>query len=610
MEANNNGSRRNQFQNLLKPVQKSKSSTFSSEYLRSFSHPPLNAANSGDDSSLNDAVAKFEKVFNEQQSFNRYSKKGNFRSEIKASSDFDQIPLDSPPASPSPSCASSIGSNINRTSLAQIRDQMALSLQKMKELEQQVKHVPLMKQKIIVLREERKKLIDKINNDLTSGELNPLELQGMGRVKELERSGLITPPLMRRKHLLKSSLDSDSDGEAYEKAIEKKFTSPCNLISSKNIGLQSLNEINFEVGTQTSFDFQQQNFPSIAFTNSVATNTTNKKTATVYVNTDEQLKTSTNLAFNILEPTVINPDKFELNTPKRSIGTITTNNVPSLPLKNISINTDMLMTDRLFSRPDLKSFGTDAMKPETNRADFICQFISPSRAFSTQTEDGKTADFGMTFRSIDSEENTKIHDKILVDKHVQVTSKCSVCELKQTETIGVGDFSVNVSDQAINTEMFLPVSRASSSQSIKLCDKCNDSFSSSPKEFIKDKTLSPTISKIPRFSHPISPTENRTITQDRIIIEESPDEILVYRNPASIDDDDNEPKSTLIKPTRQLKISISKIKEENEEAENDEVTQVISDSDSGDESDESCEEASYDVESRSITHTTRTRLVR
>src|SRR5437899_1621574 len=100
----------------------------------------------------------------------------------------------------------------------------------------------MLKQKIIILKEEKRKLLDKLTNRSIKDNFNPIEVHGMGRVKKLEESGLITPPLMRRKFLMKSLSDSELE-ERLENIMNNssEFRSE-HLISTKNIDLKSIND--------------------------------------------------------------------------------------------------------------------------------------------------------------------------------------------------------------------------------------------------------------------------------------------------------------------------------------------------------------------------------
>jgi len=255
---------------------------------------PLMAENS-----LGEVVEKFEEAWLESR---------NRLSINSINDDMDRQLIESPPASPAPSSCTS--SNISRVVLSQIRDQMALSLTRVKELEDQVKHIPNLRQKVIVLREEKRKLIKKLEGDCDDSSIID-DPQNMSRVRELEKSGLITPPMMRRKLLLKS--ESDASEDEFGDIWMRTSPPPSKLISSKNIRLEELND---KIDA-----FNQTSRKSLNLV-SVSTNTDMvSKRSSVDCSTNTESKHSND--FHILESVTIEPVLLPVVTKRvstRSIG--------------------------------------------------------------------------------------------------------------------------------------------------------------------------------------------------------------------------------------------------------------------------------------------------
>ncbi|CAK9250217.1 unnamed protein product [Sphagnum jensenii] len=357
------------------------------------------------DNTLGDVVDKFEEAWLES------------RNRLSLNSDVERHAMESPPASPAPSSCTS--SNISRVVLSQIRDQMALSLTRVKELEDMVKHIPNMRQQIIVLREEKKKLIRKLEGESDNNSSIIDDPQAMSRVRELEKSDLITPPMMRRKLLLKT--ESDNEEDEFGDIWMRTSPPPAKLISSKNIRLEELTE-KMDASNQTSRESLKSLFRPIRKWFSKAT------AVDCSTNTESKHSNDRHFTFDVLHSISIEPESSPIPTkqvPTRSIG-ISTSLAPRLPRKSVAIGTDLKASDT-------------------------------------------------------------------------------------TETIGVGDNNVYgtiFADKGIDTDKerpnsldllsLSPVSRASSAQSIRLCDKCNDAITSVAKEFIvgpNKKTVSPTIQR-------------------------------------------------------------------------------------------------------------------
>lgn len=579
------------------------------------------------DYSLGDAVDQFEEAWNESnESHRRLSNVSDCESLNKPMVMIETEKPSSPPASPAPSSCTS--SNISRVVLSQIRDQMALSLSRVKELEDQVKHIPNLRQKVIVLREEKRKLIQKLEGGDEVDHMNAIsDPQSMARLRELEKIGLITPPMMRRKLLMKS--ESDTEEDEFGDLWVRPSPPPSKMISSKNIRLEELNNKN-----ESLTESPRKSLELV----SVATNTETVQKAPVVncsTNTDQKQTNEHKLSFDILDSISINPEPVApivtAQVAKRSIG-ISTSLAPSLPRKSVAIETELKACDTISlseleaKRPALVSWGTDPMRVDYNHAQ--CQTSTKSTDVSTKTEAPtlksvgvfcSTKDFGLKVNWSQTDR------KVLTNKIVQCSQGCPKCELKQTETVGVGDdniYGIVSKDKSVTTESVRPtslegllsvspVSRASSAQSIRLCDKCNDTINSVAKDFVigpisaYEKISSPTIqSRIPRPIHSTGSLERRTI--DDKIIEETANEILVYKNPSlSVGSSPIKPNAPL--KIKDLNLNSSQYKSNELSPKTSEAIKVIEDvfkisesDESEDEMSSSSDEGTYEVQTGAL----------
>ncbi|CAG2177166.1 unnamed protein product, partial [Oppiella nova] len=504
------------------------------------------------DYSLGDVVDEFEETWNESN--RRLSNSSDCEPIMKSSLMADSDRGVSPPSSPAPSSCTS--SNVSRVVLSQIRDQMAFSLTRVKELENQVKTIPNLKQRVIVLREEKRKLMKRLEGESDDCHLLN-DPQNKSRVRELEKSGLITPPMMRRKLLLKS--DSDTEDDEFDDIWVRCSPPPEKLVSSKNIRLEELSD-----RTESRNSTKRKSLEMVSQSTSTE-DMSRTETIDCSTNTDEKLTNKKHLSLDVLSSISITPEMSPVvplatTAPaapvlKRSIG-ISTSLAPSLPRKSIAIETDLKAIDTISiqeleaKRPALVSWGTDPIRvvythSQTQASPKCCDV-------STRTETPALRNAGVVCTSKDfglKVNWTQTESKHFHNKTVQCSQSCPKCELKQTETIGVGDNNVfgivTGIDKSVTTERerptnldglysTSPVSRASSAQSIRLCDKCNDAITSVAKDFVSaphEKISSPTIqSRIPRPIQSTGSLERRTINDK--IIEETGDEILVYKNPS------------------------------------------------------------------------------
>lgn len=529
------------------------------------------------DLSLNDAVAKFEETWS-KSSNKRSTRSNSCVSERSASQDT------SLPPSPAPSYASTQAA-LSKAVLSEIRDQMALSISRIKELEDQAKDIPKLKQKIIFLREERKKLLKRLEGE--RDEDNCFSEFPI-RLKKLEKSGFITPPMMRRKLILKSDSE-DSDEDFWLASSATNF--PGQLLPTENICLVSNEKI--EVAAQTD--------PCLK--TSVSTNTEKTKLMRT-ISTNTEIGDPKSLTFDNLKAIDIEP--VTKNT--RSVG-IATRMPPPLPKRSIYVETDLKASDTI-SLKDLQalkpakvSWGTDPLI--VNSCNVQCQATPETINVSTKTDLNISKKVLRHF-------STQTEEAKFFNKSSQITSSCSKCELRQTETVGVGDSDIrgkHLVDKAILTEIerpksleiinanlpHLPVSRTSSTQSIRLCDKCNETITSCAKEVVislNEKTPSPTLqSRIPRLS-PHNSDRSKQETTPQIIIEENENEMLVYRNPLALSAGSSPVHSRVppLPPPRRKEYSHKDVQKIDEIFKNAGISE-------SDESDISSDEGTYDISS-------------
>src|SRR5699024_10965684 len=114
------------------------------------------------ESMLTEAVSKFEEVLLESKN---YSKSNLYTSNANSMGVHE-----SPPPSPAPSSCPS--SSISKSVLTQIRNHLALSLTRVKELENQVAQIPFLKEQLAELEAQRSELLAKLSSAQQSGGLH------------------------------------------------------------------------------------------------------------------------------------------------------------------------------------------------------------------------------------------------------------------------------------------------------------------------------------------------------------------------------------------------------------------------------------------------------
>ncbi|XP_053211006.1 probable serine/threonine-protein kinase DDB_G0282963 [Panonychus citri] len=527
--------------------------------------------------------------------------------------------------------------NNNKTFLNHFRDQLQVSVQKMRDLEQQVKNIPVLKQQIALLQAERKRLLEKVNDEkqddtkklvqncdsinpiqrLTTEEIFKHEVDvnlplNSNRIEELEKNGIITPPLTRRKFLLfktNSNLPDDQSQVLLSKKNEKNSFklkmnhSPVNKLSlsSRDSTTQTdtnqlvldKQQIDSSVNKQQLSSSSPSSIKSKSFKHNLSVN--NKVTCVSIRPSTLTLTNSLSSSSSQQSATVeshlpgrltttpthnLTPIFDDLPSPKtfRSIG-ISVNIAPTLPrrslvslresdLKKVQSNdenkqqqdqyqqqvssltptalTTLPSLSALPNPPLLTSRGTNPMP--LDRSEAITQATPRTLHASVGTDHFHLHDVGINFdyrkdlHIRDFNRSNQTDSLRTQDAIVQVNGKCSNCELKQMETVGVGSGPIylpsesigitNASEVGVNTEIYNNhggvntrmvdsmissiSSMASSIQSIKLCDKCNETITSLAREVVinKDKQIpSPGIgSRIPRLSAslpPLPPTQQQ-----------------------------------------------------------------------------------------------------
>ncbi|KAG8200986.1 hypothetical protein JTE90_021450 [Oedothorax gibbosus] len=88
---------------------------------------------------------------------------------------------------------------VNKTILTNIREQMATSLERMKELEEQVKTIPVLEVKLYALAEEKKSLLNQLKEKNSNVEKTPENQHILeSQLKRLENEGIMSPTFTRK----------------------------------------------------------------------------------------------------------------------------------------------------------------------------------------------------------------------------------------------------------------------------------------------------------------------------------------------------------------------------------------------------------------------------
>lgn len=241
---------------------------------------------------------------------------------------------------------------------------------------------------------------------------------------------------------------------------------------------------------------------------------------------------SKELSYEAVEGVSINPTQDDRSsvTSVRSIG-ISTSFAPSFFRKTPS-------------KFLLESLTRSTSTQKVATSDFMCQAVPDRHSRGTETNCTLTPKIlsrhvGVSVRPDPGyNESTQTHNIVSYDEAVQVAEKCITCGVKQTETIAIGDSNVKTNDIAIgpDDDMFERFRRE------RQVEREIESIYEAKPAVVSDADLleplsslaseSPsTMSKIPRL-HP-QPCDQ---AGSRIVIEETCNEILVYRRPESLVD--------------------------------------------------------------------------
>lgn len=400
-----------------------------------------------DDSALNDVVEKFEEVLREQRRRAHSKHRRRVPDSLPVNARENVLQLDSPPASPASCLSSTITTPHTREDISQ--------LFKARELDEQLKVLPLLRQKLSVLREE--------------------QYSALGKARDVAGSF----------------------------RSETKSATPLSTNELRHVDCS-------------------RDVPRSSTAVSVATATYEQADASVATDSHIELTVSPTECISI--PSVAVP----VETVKtRSIG-ISTNFAPSLPRK---LEPGFLR--RYASEEAAKSFlsvGCDPIVFPANKQEAGVQAQPAQQDRKSSTDVVESHDVAVPcaefWNLVVSE--TQTEQILRADHSTQVSGQCVKCELKQTETVAVGENCVFLSDKETATDI---VEAQDNSDGPHLCEKCKGS---GEVESIEPEKQSPVVtSKIPRLSlPPMSPKASRS---NQIIIEEGANEILVYRNPATLE---------------------------------------------------------------------------
>lgn len=546
--------------------------------------------------------------------------------------------------------------------IQEIHTQIQSNMERVKELENQVKAIPLLKQQLILATKEKKNM-EKL---LTGGQASskeppekPIDLavdaqnreEFNSRIAHLERSGLITPPLSRRKNLLiPCDLSDDehdgamSDRMNYDAKIDEYFA-------------DAWQNIHFSPSPIASTPIEGRS--SAITAKSIITPVKPHLTSSSSVGPDSRAETvKRRLSLQSVESVTIEPKPLSRlsvasDAARRSVGVSTHSSTTfnALHRRHASVGTD-LHGDDIVSRKELNcekrpmiSWGTDPIPINCKHAWIQ---VSPSRtSVGLKTDAVPTKSTGINPAPIldDTKEvMTQTERVIMRDKQIQSDVPVSSIISREFRTIGTGDESVSALAEEKQTESSLtqtdrehhaevhtqtgqrsPRPSSVTSFSMVLCDKCNEKVPISPEDqsslqpqqarpsSLGDSCDSPSspASRIPRLSTPTQGVsksnsgsgmvEKRLSADRKLVIQEKENEILVYSNlgldlDEDVDDLEEERTEKLCPPPIRPK------RKEYNQADIDKICSLISDSDGSnddeddDESkDSSSDEGTYDV---------------
>ena len=260
---------------------------------------------------------------------------------------------------------------------------------------------------------------------------------------------------------------------------------------------------------------------------------------------------SKELTYESIEGVTIDPIPEDSSsfTSVRSIG-ISTNFAPSFNRKTppkIMLQNESMTRSTSTQKVSTSDFMCQAQKVSTS--DFMCQAVPDrhSRGTSCLVPVAITSlsrNVGISVKPDPGyNESTQTYPVLSYDAGIQVSEKCAACGVKQTETIAIGESSVHTTDIAVgpDDDMFERIRKERQRQreldSIFVAKPAFVTDAKSPEDTPSAVPSSPTgtgmaemagtgTSRIPRLQQSYGGSSD-----SQIVIEETCNEILVYRRP-------------------------------------------------------------------------------
>ncbi|GFQ86584.1 KN motif and ankyrin repeat domain-containing protein 2 [Trichonephila clavata] len=436
---------------------------------------------------------------------------------------------------------------INKIVLSSIREQMASSLQRMKELEDQVKTIPILQVKLYALAEEKKSLLNQLNvkqSGFTAEKSSEYQHHLENQLKRLENEGIMSPTLTRKCLSNKSHEDSlSSPGIASwldanitkKKYIEKEIISHLEVNDVKNISSEQQKNVK-NISSE-----QQKNVKNAATSCSVLT----RDIGIGYVpNKLKSVAVGSDVSFNDLLISLKNKKNFDqctsvssesLESDSESLAGSEEHSrsflqarfrktgllhkcisvSPSYSTKSLQTLDKTSRTVGLQATFEVKSKSPDIKKQVTKKDIGVGNFnINDILCFNCKKIKKSIGIGDFSIKSIICDECSSLqpHSKPVSDTLMH-SENCEKCVLRQTETVGVGDQDINVIEcqncEHYKSENFQKIDKCSvstntsddfsstlslSKSDIHICDKCSATIHSVAQGF----AASTTDSKIPR----------------------------------------------------------------------------------------------------------------
>lgn len=462
-----------------------------------------------DDGSLNEVVEKFEEVLREQRRKAVRAGRAQRRMQDALLSapttlyeDASLHLIDSPPASPSSGVSLSTSTTLQGVSR---EDEVAnYSRMRLKEVEEQLRVLPLLKQQTITKAANEQRVVRKSAS--YCGPNNSYDLHALPR--DIEHTPIV----------------SDEQEDDYR---EGKHVQETSLKKGRRSSVNRNDVADVCVGTDATSILKADTADAAVLTSpsSAKAFCTSVLRESISIAAEEDKKEDKKV------PTTRSVYYIRTNfasLTRNKAGSLT-RSVSSMPRYSGEFEADE-------NRKSFVSQGTDPIDSKneiTSSNDFSCQVFCEGSIVSTQTEVLSFKDVATSYQAEDVEAKSETKcsqttDVSCRDASTQMSGQCIKCELKQTETIGVGTCTVSTSDISVMTTSF--------EESVESNESCiSNEINHEYGDFPETVSPSPTnASKIPRRASlpPISPKRTRS----DIIIEESNNELLVYCNPDALDD--------------------------------------------------------------------------